>query len=166
MNASTAPPTKYGLVLFTGFQALDVFGPLDALNILSQSRPLELSILASSMEPVSTALVPGGFGQSVVPTHTFDAAPADIEVLVVPGGRGTRDAAVVQPAVDFLRGRFPRLRYLLTVCTGSALAAEAGVLDGKRATSNKLHLRFVRRSRRRRWLPGTPKESEAEPMAN
>ena len=146
MDASAAPPTKYGVVLFPGFQALDAFGPLDALNILASSRPLELSILASSMDPVSTAEVPGGFGQSVVPTHTFDGAPADLEVLLIPGGHGTRDAAVVQPAVDFLRRRFPRLRYLLTVCTGSALAAEAGVLDGRRATSNKIHFRRVRRS--------------------
>lgn len=158
MDASAAPPSKYGVVLFTGFQALDVFGPLDALNILAQSRPLELSILASSPEPVSTALAPGGFGQSVVPTHTFDGAPADLEVLLIPGGRGTRDAAVIQPAVGFLRGRFPRLRYLLTVCTGSALAAEAGVLDGRRATSNKLHLRRVRGFRGGGLqLPGTSK---------
>lgn len=143
MDAPAAPPTKYAVALFPGFQALDAFGPLDTLNNLSESKPLELSILSSSLEPVSTALVPGGLGQSVVPTHTFDGAPADIEVLLVPGGYGTQDAAVVQPTVDFLRARFSRLRYLLTVCTGSALAAEAGVLDGRRATSNKIHFRRV-----------------------
>lgn len=130
-------PLKYGVVLFPGFQALDVFGPLDIFNLHSKAEPLELSLLAATSEPVSTSLETWPFSQSLVPTHTFANAPADLEVLLVPGGVGTRDDANIAPAVEFVKNRFPKLRFLLTVCTGSALAAKAGVLDGKRATSNK-----------------------------
>lgn len=73
----------------------------------------------------------------MVPTHTFDNPPEKIEVLLVPGGGGTRSEASSGPVIEFIAKIYPSLRYLLTVCTGSGLAARAGVLDGKRATSNK-----------------------------
>ncbi|KAH7144203.1 class I glutamine amidotransferase-like protein [Dactylonectria estremocensis] len=132
--------SKYGIVLFPGFQSLDVFGPLDVLNVLSRTRPLSLSIIAEKLSPVST--LPdtpdtATIGQSIVPTHTFETAPDDIEVLIVPGGKGTRDLEATQRIVDFLKEAFPKVEYLLTVCTGSSLAARAGILDGHEATSNK-----------------------------
>ncbi|KAH6609116.1 hypothetical protein Trco_002462 [Trichoderma cornu-damae] len=141
------PPSKYAIALFAGFQALDVFGPLDALNILSLSTPLELYMLSTTLDPVSTIPSPGPsagvIGQSIVLSHTYEDAPKDIEVLLVPGGRGTRGLEPTQPVVDFIKAAFPNLRYLLTVCTGSSLAARSGVLDGKNATSNKLAFDWV-----------------------
>ena len=50
---------------------------------------------------------------------------------------------IIAPAVEFVGRAFPKLRFLLTVCTGSALAAKAGVLDGKKATSNKAAFDWV-----------------------
>lgn len=144
-----APATKWAVALFPGFQALDVFGPLDALNWMSKKQPLSLCLLHTSLEPVSTltasavAATPGRIGQSLVPTHTYADAPDDIEILLVPGGMGTRDPDNVAAVRDFIRERFPKLRYLLTVCTGSAVAAQAGVLDGREATSNKLSFGWV-----------------------
>ncbi|KAI1105961.1 class I glutamine amidotransferase-like protein [Jackrogersella minutella] len=138
-DTGPAPPTRFAVALFPGFQALDVFGPLDILNMLSKQTPLTVHMLSSTPDPVSTRTAATGHsaGQSVVPTRTFADAPEDVEVLLVPGGAGTRDPANVQAVVDFVRARSPRLRFLLTVCTGSAVAARAGVLDGRRATSNK-----------------------------
>lgn len=138
-------PVHYGVVLYPGFQLLDVAGPLDILNLLSQNHELKLSILSSTLEPVTT-LQPGAkttFAQSIVPTHTFSDAPADIEVLLVPGGLGARDEANIQPAIDYVRTAYPKLQYLITVCTGSALVAKAGILDGIRATSNKAAFEWV-----------------------
>lgn len=138
-------PTKYGIALFPGFQALDVFGPVDILNLLSKSAELKIAVLAATLDPVSTSLTEGGFGQSLLPTHTYDDAPSDIEVLLVPGGLGTRDDAITTPVVEYLQKAYPKLRYLLTVCTGSALVAKSGVIDGKRATSNKRAWKWVRK---------------------
>ncbi|PQK15681.1 hypothetical protein BB8028_0006g00040 [Beauveria bassiana] len=154
------PPTKYAILLFPGFQALDVFGPLDALNTLSLFHHIELSVIAASDSPVSTNFA-GKFGTSerVVPTHTLQNAPSDIEVLLVPGGRGFSDVVGLLPVVEFIRNTFPRLRNLLTVCTGSFIAARAGVLDGKNATSNKsafnsacLNGPLVNWQRKARWV--------------
>jgi putative intracellular protease/amidase len=137
-----APPVNYGVILFSGFQALDVFGTLDVLNILSTSRHLNLYILAASLDPISTKHNMSGcpssdFGESVVPTHTFTDPPVDLEVLLIPGGRGTRDEEAMKPVVDFVRDTYSKLSYLLTVCTGSAVLARTGILDRRRATSNK-----------------------------
>jgi putative intracellular protease/amidase len=146
VQAKQQPPTKFGVVLFPGFQALDVFGPFDALNNLSRTNPLELVVLAATLDPVNTKVEgggPGRIGESVVPTHTFDSCPEDLEVLLVPGGFGSRDPAITVPIVAFVRRIFPRLRYLLTVCTGSAIVAQSGLLDGRRATSNKRSWEWV-----------------------
>ncbi|KAI0469966.1 class I glutamine amidotransferase-like protein [Xylariaceae sp. FL0804] len=132
-------PTKFALVLFPGFQALDAFGPIDILNILSKTSSLSLVLLAATMDPVPTNPTGSGhsIGQKIVPTHTFETCPEDVQVLLVPGGFGTRDEAVIGPVVQFVASIYPKLRYLLSVCTGSAALAMSGVLDGKRATSNK-----------------------------
>ncbi|KAJ9645845.1 hypothetical protein H2201_008202 [Coniosporium apollinis] len=140
------PPVNYGVILYPSFHALDVFGPLDILNLLALQRPLNLYLLSSSLEPVSTkppatAKPPGSpdsnFGEAVVPSHTFSAPPPELDVLLVPGGLGTRDETNIAPAMEFIKEVFPRLKYLITVCTGSALVAKTGLLDGKRATTNK-----------------------------
>ncbi|KAH7125934.1 DJ-1/PfpI family protein [Dactylonectria macrodidyma] len=135
-------PVNFGVVVFPAFQALDVFGPLDALNILSRSNKMNLYTIADTIEPVSTKLIgddapqESDFGQRILPTHTFETAPP-LDVLIVPGGQGTR-APSVTPIIEYIKAIYPSLQYLITVCTGSGLAARAGVLDGKRATTNKL----------------------------
>ncbi|KAL8348983.1 hypothetical protein RB601_002137 [Gaeumannomyces tritici] len=72
----------------------------------------------------------------IAPTHTFTNAPSDLEVLIIPGGLGTRSPNAGE-LVQFVKETYPRLRYLITVCTGAAFAAKAGLLDGRRATTNK-----------------------------
>ncbi|KAG2418868.1 hypothetical protein HFD88_001970 [Aspergillus terreus] len=140
-----APPLHIGLIIFPGFQGLDAFGPLDILNTLSWTHSLTISVLADTLTPTSTKspLHPSATGQLIQPTHTFSSPPAGIDVLLVPGGLGTRDLAATAPAVSFIRDVFPRLQYLITVCTGATLAARAGVLDGRRATTNKMAFREI-----------------------
>lgn len=118
-----------------------MFGPLDALNVLSWNHPISLAMIAASLEPVSTKAptLTHSIEQHIVPTHTFASAPA-LDVLLVPGGLGSTssaDPADIEAVVSFIRAVHPSLQYLITVCTGSGLAARAGVLDGKRATTNK-----------------------------
>ncbi|KUJ24687.1 class I glutamine amidotransferase-like protein [Mollisia scopiformis] len=137
-------PTRYGVVIFPGFEVLDVFGPLEAFNALSLSYQLNLTLIAKTLDPVTSKpqsaamnLFNSTFGESIVPTHTFDTAP-DLDVLLVPGGLGTRaPSAQLESLIAFIKERFPKLKYLITVCTGAGLAARAGVLDGKHATTNK-----------------------------
>lgn len=133
-------PVNYGIVVFPAFQALDVFGPLDALNMLSFAYPLNLFIIAETLDPVTTKpqtnLVNSNFSESIVPTHTFDSPPESLDVLIVPGGLGTW-ASNLNATIDYIAATYPSLQYLITVCTGATLAARAGILDGKNATTNK-----------------------------
>lgn len=137
------PPSRFGLVLFPTFQPLDVFGPLGVLNTLALQRQLDLSIIAATLDPVSTAATifnphHSTFAQSVTPTHTFASPPDGIEVLIVPGGFGTRaPEPELAEMIDYVRRVYPSLRYIISVCTGSSILARAGVLDGRKATTNK-----------------------------
>ena len=100
---------------------------------------MTLALLSSTLEPVTTKspLSANAVSQSVVPTHTFATAPS-LDLLLVPGGLGARGSSPeIEEAISYIRNVYPQLRYLITVCTGSGLAARAGVLDGKRATTNK-----------------------------
>ncbi|MCJ1263418.1 hypothetical protein MMC22_003288 [Lobaria immixta] len=158
--AEDQPPKSIGCLLFPGFQALDLFGPLDALNIISRTQPLSICLLSRTLDPVSNIAPPSvplpataspTFGQSVVPTHTLASHPP-LDVLLVPGGLGTRSPDL-EPELDFLRTVYPSLRYLITVCTGSGLAARAGVLDGRQATTNKAAFATVAAwGRSTRWI--------------
>jgi putative intracellular protease/amidase len=71
-------------------------------------------------------------------THTFKHPPQDLEVLLVPGGLGVRaESKELQDTIAFIKNIYPRLRYIISVCTGATLLGRAGILDNKRATTNK-----------------------------
>ncbi|KXJ86108.1 DJ-1/PfpI family protein, partial [Microdochium bolleyi] len=136
------------MILFPAFTPLDVFGPLDMLNTLSLSVHMNLSLIAKTLEPVTTQLrnhqtANSSFSQRVVPTHTFANPPADLDVLFVPGGAGTRAVGSPDPElrltdlIQYIRTVYPSLKYIVSVCTGAQLLAMAGVLDGRTATTNK-----------------------------
>ncbi|KAI0097833.1 DJ-1/PfpI family protein [Nemania sp. FL0031] len=136
-------PKSFGVIVFQGMIMQDFVGVVDPLQIISHDFPMNLYILSSTLdavttEPANPAMNPknSSFFPTINPTHTFATAPDDIEVLIIPGGPGVR-APNVSPITDFIRDRYPKLRYLLTVCTGAGLAAKAGVLDGRKATTNK-----------------------------
>jgi transcriptional regulator GlxA family with amidase domain len=141
-------PTRFGMIVFPAFTPLDVFGPLDMLNGFSLTHHMNLSIIAKSLDPVTTRLrnhqaAGSDFAQSIVPTHTFADPPADLDVLFVPGGAGTRAVGSPYPelrlaeVIDYIRDVYPSLKYIISVCTGAQLIAQAGVLDGRKATTNK-----------------------------
>ncbi|KAI4917096.1 hypothetical protein J4E90_003602 [Alternaria incomplexa] len=142
-------PSKFGVIIFPGFHLLDYAGPLDALNILSADHPLTLCTIAATLDPVPTQnsmqdKQGSQFSQSIVPTHTFDNAPDDLEVLLLPGGLGSRGPGSdkwMKPQVEYLKrldlsGK-GNIKWVLTVCTGSEILARTGLLDGRRATTNK-----------------------------
>jgi transcriptional regulator GlxA family with amidase domain len=150
----------YGVLLFPGFQALDVFGPLDVFNSMSMLYhfPTKLTMLAATADPVETSHQRAGnmmfshpetdVSQSMMVDRTFheqlelqeldsqgNARAGAIDVLIVPGGVGTRNDMSAE--IDFVRNMYPSVKALLCVCTGATILARAGVLDGRRATTNK-----------------------------
>ncbi|KAK4042329.1 class I glutamine amidotransferase-like protein [Parachaetomium inaequale] len=135
-------PRRFGFLLPRAFDVIDVFGPLDILQALSRQTHLDMVLLSRTLDPVTTQ--PGSaamnkfnssFFPTVVPTHTFADAPP-IDVLVVPGGAAARSPDL-GPEIAYIQKVFPSLQYLITICTGAGIAAQSGVLDGHRATTNK-----------------------------
>lgn len=130
------------MILFPAFEALDVFGPLEALNLLSRDFKMDLALIAATSEPVSTKARAANmnsknssFAQSILPTYTFETAP-HLDVLFVPGGLGTR-APDLNSTIDFIAARYGQVKYLISICTGASLVARTGILDGRNATTNK-----------------------------
>lgn len=121
--------TRVGVVLFEGFELLDVCGPVELLAGLPEYFDVEL--VGPAKGPVASAQ-----GSLVMADSAYAEALAP-EILLVPGGIGTR-ALVGEPGfLDWLRGWASSARLVASVCTGSGLLAVAGLLDGYRATSNK-----------------------------
>jgi transcriptional regulator GlxA family with amidase domain len=79
---------------------------------------------------------------SVVADHGFDDCPK-LDYVLVPGGIGTRTAVDDPRMMSFLKKKVGEAELAMTVCTGTALFARAGVLDGRRATTNKMVFQWV-----------------------
>jgi transcriptional regulator GlxA family with amidase domain len=132
--------TNIGMVLFKNFDLIDVFGTLDPLQYLAYSAPLNLYMLAEEVGPINNDPMEGKnkhnstFWPQALATHSFNDT-LDLDVLIVPGGGGAR---APNPAVtEYIARVFPKVKILITICTGAGLAASAGVMDGRMATTNK-----------------------------
>lgn len=140
-NCTGAAPLNFAVALFDGFDSIDVIGPLNPLFYLSLTHQLNLALVAPTLDPVwvrpaDPDSTNSSFWFSINPTHTYDSPPEEIDVLLIPGGQGARLTNVTR-TVNFVREMYPKVKYLITTCTGAAIAADSGVLDGKRATTSK-----------------------------
>jgi transcriptional regulator GlxA family with amidase domain len=124
-----------GAVLFPGFELLDVFGPLEMFGVLEAH--FDIATIGETPEPIASAQ-----GPRVAVDRTFDS-PGKLDLLLVPGGRGTRHEADNPVMLDFLTASYPTLEFLASICTGSGVLAAAGLLEGRRATSNKLNFAWA-----------------------
>lgn len=129
-------PVTVGAVLYPAFELLDLFGPLEMYSALGSER-IQIHMVAEQAGPVSSSMgVDGPLGPKAMADFSFDDVPA-LDILLVPGGVGTIPELENEKLLDFLRSRSRQAQIVSSVCTGSALLARAGVLDGRRATSNK-----------------------------
>ena len=119
-----------GVVLFEGFELLDVFGPLEMFGLAADD--FEIRLISEHGGVVSSRQ-----GPKSVCDAAFSSSPA-LDLLLVPGGIGTRREVNNPVLLDWLKTRAEQAELVTSVCTGSALLAKAGVLDGVRATTNKL----------------------------
>lgn len=124
-----------GACLFPGFELLDIYGPLEMLGSLSDR--VEVVIVGETSAPIASAQ-----GPRTTVDVTFDDV-TDLDILLLPGGRGTRQEVDNERMIDFLKSVYPQLEYLASICTGAGLLARAGLLDGRRATTNKKSFQWV-----------------------
>jgi transcriptional regulator GlxA family with amidase domain len=132
-----ATPKTIGFVLFEGFELLDVFGPAEAYGIRDVEGAFRLVMVAQQAGPIASAQ-----GPSAVADFSFADCP-HLDIILVPGGIGTRREVDNPALISWLRTRAAEAELVTSVCTGAALLARAGILDGRRATSNKRSLDWV-----------------------
>lgn len=134
-----------GAVLHPQFELLDLYGPLEMFGALEQE--IRIVTVAEKKGPVASTP-----GVETVARHDFADCPR-LDLLLLPGGIGTV-AQLGNPAIlDFLRKRSAEAEVTMSVCSGSALLAKAGLLDGRRATSNKMFFQLARsQSERVQWV--------------
>jgi transcriptional regulator GlxA family with amidase domain len=122
-----------GVALFEGAEELDWAGPWEVLAAWAEQWPddgVHVFTLAREDRPVTCAK-----GLRVLPDETWETAPP-LDVLVYPGGRGTRRELQDEAVLDWIRGLAAGETVVASVCTGSLVLAAAGLLDGKPATTH------------------------------
>lgn len=124
-----------GAVTFPEFELLDLYGPLEMFGLLSDH--FKISIVGANRPSELSAQ-----GPRTVVDDIFDEDLA-YDILLIPGGRGTREAIKDQAFLDWLAGAISRSEYVAVVCTGTAPVAKTGLLDGHKATTNKAAFNWV-----------------------
>jgi transcriptional regulator GlxA family with amidase domain len=154
------PIRRVAVVLFDGFTVLDAYGPIQVFAACRQDNPdgTRQRFYEVFTIGMRSGLIRSGEGPATAVSHTLtDAPPWD--VLLVPGGQGTRKLVDNEAFVAWLGQASERSSVTATVCTGAALLARTGLLDGRKATSNKRAWDWVVKQgpkvswkRRARWV--------------
>ena len=121
-----------GIVLFPDFEELDAMGPRETLGMMARLSGGEWRVVIVSQDGKP---VRGFLGTSIVADHSFADCPP-LDVIVVPGGQGTRQEVDNPQMIDFVRGAGTDAQYVTSVCTGAFILHRAGFLSGKRATTH------------------------------
>jgi transcriptional regulator GlxA family with amidase domain len=137
---------RVGILIFSDVEVLDFCGPYEVFSVTrldeerrrEQPSPFKVCLIAQREDP----LVASG-GLRVLPDYTLENCPP-LDVLLVPGGWGTRRELRNQLLIDWIAARGPQVEILTAVCTGAMLLGRAGLLDGRRATTHWRSLEWMR----------------------
>ncbi len=133
--------TTIGILLFEDAEELDFAGPWEVFTMAREGRDDPRVVTIAEVEgPVRCAK-----GLRVIPDHSFADAP-NLDVVLVPGGQGTRREIENPKMLDWLRKIAPRCSWICSVCTGSYLLKAAGLTEGKRITTHWAFVETLRES--------------------
>ncbi len=121
------------IVVFDEAEVLDFAGPFEVFSVTGKWKgesPFDVFLVAQEDRPV---IARNHF--SVNPHYTFANAPA-AEIILIPGGYGTRQEMNNPVLLDWVKERAAQAELVLSVCTGSLVLAKAGLLDGLAATTH------------------------------
>ncbi|KAJ6594198.1 class I glutamine amidotransferase-like protein [Mycena capillaripes] len=140
---------QVAVCLFPRVTTTDYQGPVELLGILSSKNReraqgvskdlpdlyIEFTYLSHTLDPVEPTA-----GPLALPSLKYDDAKEQFDIILVPGGPNVNPP---NACTEFIKRQAPGAKYILSVCTGSLILARAGLLNGKRATTNKAAFRSV-----------------------
>ncbi|CAG9974900.1 unnamed protein product, partial [Clonostachys byssicola] len=133
-------PINYGVVVMPGAALMDVYGPLEVLYLVTGRFHINLKIISPDGKNVKlTPPLGNQFNSTFAPEYVASASfddDIDLDVLIVPGGAAARDTSLTY-VDDYLVKMYPKLDYLISICTGAIFPARAGLYNGRRVTTNK-----------------------------
>lgn len=137
---------RVGILIFDDVEVLDYCGPFEVFSVtrrdegrrLQEKSPFEVLLVAETLDDVTTT-----GGMRVRPDVTFEDHPA-LDILVVPGGMGTRREMANPAVLDFVKAQASTADLVASVCTGSLILGQAGLLKGLRATTHWASLDLLR----------------------
>ncbi len=118
---------KVGIYVFEGMTMLDGYAPLQILSFVEQFNTFTFT---KDGKPVTSDC-----GAILTPDYGFDSCP-DLDILVMPGGGNVFTEMSDPNVMAFLQGKGAQAKYITSVCTGSLILAESGLLDGYKATTH------------------------------
>lgn len=129
---------KLGILVFDEVEVLDFSGPFEVFSVArlneesrrSEPSPFDVMLVAQFDRPV---IATGGM--KVLPDATFEDCP-QLDVLLVPGGLGTRWEMHNEKLLSFVRARAGEVELLASICTGALILGSAGLLEGRTATTH------------------------------
>ena len=128
-----------GIVLYPDAEELDWAGPWEVFTMAANDRDMSVVTIAERGEAVRCAK-----GLRVLPDHTFESAPA-LDVVLVPGGQGSRVEMDNPVMLDWLARAAEPCRFVTSVCTGSILLCRAGLADGCEVTTHWAYVDTLRK---------------------
>ena len=124
---------KVAILIFDEVEVLDFCGPFEVFAVTGgrgQDKPFDVFTVAEKAAPITARN-----GLSVNPKFSFADCP-QADILVIPGGYGTRPLLHNQTVLDWIKGQATNAELVMSVCTGSLLLAKAGLLENLSATTH------------------------------
>ena len=159
-------PLTVGILIFDQVEVLDVAGPFEVFSVTrlneeqrrEESSPFRVLLVSQRMGQV---LAIGGL--RLTPDVTTDNCP-DLDLLIVPGGWGTRKEVKNNTLLNWIAVRAAKTRLTASVCTGSSLLGKAGLLDGREATTHWSAFDFLREAAPRAQIREDVRFTLVEPI--
>jgi transcriptional regulator GlxA family with amidase domain len=132
-----------GILIFNNIDLLDIAGPYEVFSLArtaDNESLFNLFPVAQTKEVVATWK-----GFSIIPKYDFNDCP-DMDILLVPGGLGTRTEINNDKLVRFIKTVFPHVELVLSVCTGALLLAKAGLLKGLKVATHHAAVDLLRKT--------------------
>jgi len=123
---------KVGIFVFDEVEILDFAGPYEVFGVCGEwldEKPFDVCTISKTGEVISARNA-----LKVVPDYSIENMP-NVDLLLIPGGNGTRPLMKDDVVLDWIRKQYEKVDKLLSVCTGSLVLAQSGLLANKEATT-------------------------------